>query len=169
MINNKNKYLALSIILMLLLSYYLAIDKTLLLRRESIRLEKQSEQYSNIPKKLNLLLQKNKYYDSVLDGMDFNDTSIQNNLIRTINQTAKSHDVKVMDFNQPHEYQIGETTEFTYSFNLNGNFIDILNVLYKIEEKGSFGNIVHLDFEKTRDYKTNKSSLNATALIQQVK
>lgn len=169
MIHTKNKYLGIGIILLLGLSYYAAIDKTLILREESVRLTNQSEQYNNIPKKLNLLLQKNKHYDSVLNGMDFNDTSIQNNLIRTINQTAKGNDVKVMDFNQPHEYKIGETTAYTYSFDLNGDFVDILKVIYKIEEKGSFGNIVHLDFEKTRDYKTNRSSLNATALIQQVK
>jgi hypothetical protein len=101
--------------------------------------------------------------------MDFNDTSIQNNLIRIINQEAKKNKVKVMDFNQPHLFQIGETNEYTYSFDLSGNFVDILKVANEIELKGNFGEIIHFNFEKKKDYKTSKSYLTTTILMQQVK
>ena len=86
MISKKNIQLLLGIGLLLVASYYLAIQKTLILKNQSDRLQSQSEQYRNIPNKLNLLRQKNVYFDSILTNMDFNDTSIQNNLIRIINQ-----------------------------------------------------------------------------------
>lgn len=169
MISKKNIQLLLGIGLLLVASYYLAIQKTLILKNQSDRLQSQSEQYRNIPNKLNLLRQKNVYFDSILTNMDFNDTSIQNNLIRIINQEAKKNKVKVMDFNQPHLFQIGETNEYTYSFDLSGNFVDILRVANEIELKGNFGEIIHLNFEKKKDYKTSKSFLTTTILMQQVK
>jgi hypothetical protein len=51
-INNKNKLLFLGIIALLIASYYLAINKTLLLRNESQRLGAQVEQFKDIPNKL---------------------------------------------------------------------------------------------------------------------
>tara|TARA_R110002074_G_scaffold5143_5_gene25263 strand:- start:3283 stop:3792 length:510 start_codon:yes stop_codon:yes gene_type:complete len=169
MISKKNIQLLLGIGLLLLASYYLAINKTLILKKESDKLQSQSEQFNNIPKRLNILKQKNIYFDSILNHLDFNDTSIQNSLIRLINQEAKKNQVKVMDFNQPHLFQIGETNEYTYSFDLSGNFVDILKVANEIELKGNFGEIIHLNFEKKKDYKTSKSYLTTSILMQQVK
>lgn len=168
-IDNKNKLLFLGIVAMLFASYYLAINKTMLLRKESHRLSEQVEQFKDIPNKLAILSQKNIYYDSILGEMDLVDTSIQNNLLRTINQEASKNNIKVMDFNQPHLYQVGENSLHTYSFKLDGNYTDILKVVHTIEQKGSFGEIVHVDFQKKKNYKTNKYSLAATVFVQQVK
>ena len=168
-IDTKNKLLFLGIAILLFTSYQLAINKTLWLRGEYQRLETQVEQFKDIPKKLSILGQKDRYYDSILGKIDLVDTSIQNNLLRTINQEANKNNIKVMDFNQPHLYQIGENSLYTYSFNLNGNYTDILKVIHTIEQKGNFGEIVHVNFEKKKNYKTNNYSLGATVLVQQVK
>lgn len=168
-IDTRNKLLFLGIIALLLASYYLAINKTLLLRNESQRLGDQVEQFKDIPNKLALLSQKDVYYDSILGKMDLVDTSIQNNLLRTINQEATKNNIKVMDFNQPHLYEMGENSLHTYSFNLNGNYTDILKVIHTIEQKGNFGEIVHIDFQKKKNYKSNKYNLGATIFVQQVK
>lgn len=168
-IDNRNKLLFLGIAILIFASYQLAINKTILLRKESQRLEVQVEQFKDIPNKLAILNQKDTYYDSILGNMDLVDTSIQNNLLRTINQEASKNNIKVMDFNQPHLYQMGENTLHTYSFNLNGNYTDILKVIHTIEQKGNFGEIVHVDFQKKKNYKTNLYNLGATVFVQQVK
>lgn len=168
-INNKNKLLFLGIIAMLFASYYLAINKTLLLRNEAQRLTVQVEQFKDIPNKLAILSQKDVHYDSILGKMDLVDTSVQNNLLRTINQEATKNNIKVMDFNQPHLYEMGENSLHTYSFKLDGNYTDILKVVHTIEQKGNFGEIVHMDFQKKKNYRTNKYSLGATVFVQQVK
>jgi len=168
-IDNKNKLLFLGIVLLLFASYYMAIDKTLMLRKESQHLGTQVEQFKDIPKRLSILGQKNSYYDSILGNMNLADTSIQNNLLRTINHEASKNNIKVMDFNQPHIYQIGDNTLYTYSFNLSGNYTDILKVVHTIEQKGNFGEIKHVDFQKKKNYRTNRYSLAATVFVQQVK
>lgn len=168
-IDNRNKLLFAAIVALLIASYYLAIDKTLLLKNEHSRIQEQVEQFKDIPQKLSLLHQKDRHYDSILGKMDFVDTSIQNNLLRTMNQEAGKSNVQVMDFNQPHIYQIGENYIHTYSFNLSGNYTNILKVIHTIEQKGNFGEIIHVDFEKKKNYRTNKFSLGATIFVQQVK
>ncbi len=168
-IDNRNKLLFLGIVILLFASYRLAVNKTILLINESQRLEAEVEQFKDIPNKLAILNQKDTYYDSILSKMDLVDTSIQNNLLRTINQEALKNTIKVMDFNQPHLYQMGENTLHTYSFNLNGNYTDILKVIHTIEQKGNFGEIVHIDFQKKKNYRTNKYNLGATVFVQQVK
>ncbi|MEO1010897.1 MAG: hypothetical protein AAFX53_06290 [Bacteroidota bacterium] len=168
-INTKNKLLFLGIVLLLFVSYKLAISKTFLLQSESKSLEAQVVQFQDMPKQLSLLNQKEQYYDSILRHMNLMDTSVQNNLLRILNKQAHKNKVKVMDFNKPHVLQIGENDYFTFSFDLNGNYTDILKVIHTIEQKGSFGEIVHTNFEKKKDYRTGKYSLGATVLIQQVK
>ena len=169
MINNKNKFLLLGVVILLIASYHLAFKKTFQMRTELKTLESQAELYNNIPHRLSILGQKNIYFDSILTKMDFNDTSIQNNLIRTINLEARKNNVKVMDFNQPHLFQNSTSTEYTYNFNLEGDFTDILKVLHEIELKGNFGDVIHLGFEKKKDYKTLKNHLSVNVLLQQLK
>ncbi|SNR63013.1 hypothetical protein SAMN04488009_2841 [Maribacter sedimenticola] len=166
MINKKNKLLLLSIGILLIASYYLAIKNTFQLKNEYSILKRKSEQFKNIPLKLGILNQKKVFYDSILDKMDLNDTSIQNNLIRTINQEAKKYSVKVMDLNPPHQFQLENTIEYTYSFDLDGNFTDILKILYELEKRGNFGEIIHLEFDKKKNYKTGSNHLNASVLLQ---
>lgn len=168
-IDKRNKMLFAGIAILFLASYQLAINKTILLGKESKRLGLEVEKFKDIPNKLSLLNQKNKHYDSILGKMDLVDTSIQNNLLRTINQEATKTNTKVMEFKQPHLYEVGENSLYTYSFNLNGNYKNILRVVHTIEQKGNFGEVVHVDFQKKKNYRTNTFSLGATVFVQQVK
>lgn len=168
-IDKRNKLLFGGIVVLLIASYQFAINKTVLLRSESQRLNLEVEKFKDIPNKLALLNQKNVYYDSILGKMDLVDTSIQNNLLRTINQEATKTNTKVMEFKQPHLYQVGENSLLTYSFTLNGDYKNILKVVHTIEQKGNFGEIVHVDFQKKKNYRSNKYSLGATVFVQQVK
>ncbi len=167
-ISGKNKLLGTGILTLLVLSYMLAIKKTISLKNESKQLEEQVTRFSDIPNKLMVLNQKNEYYDSILGSMDFNDTSLQNNLIRTITAEAQKNKVKVMDFNEPHIFPIEESVQHTYNFMLEGNFADILKVVHVLERKGNFGEVVHLDFEKKKDYRTNREYLSAKVMVQQL-
>lgn len=168
-LDKRNKLLLAGIAVLLIVSYQFAISKTIVLRKESKRLHTEVEKFKDIPHQLSLLNQKNTHYDSILGKMDLVDTSIQNNLLRTINQEATKTNTKVMEFKQPHLYQVGENSLHTYSFTLNGDYKNILKVVHTIEQKGNFGEIVHVDFQKKKNYRTNTYSLGATVFVQQVK
>lgn len=167
-INGKNKLLGTGILTLLVLSYMLAIKNTISLKTESKQLEEQVARFTDIPNRLTVLNQKNEYYDSVLGSMDFNDTSLQNNLIRIITMEAENNRVKVIDFNEPHTFPIEESVQYTYNFVLEGNYVDILKVVHVLEKKGNFGEVVHLDFEKKKDYRTNREYLSAKVMVQQL-
>ncbi|MEM9144204.1 MAG: hypothetical protein AAGA86_14535 [Bacteroidota bacterium] len=168
-INRNNKFLFLGILLLLFLSYTLAIDKTLALKVESQKLEAQLAPFKDMPKKRSLLHQKEKYYDSILEKMDLMDTSVQNNLLRILNEEAAKAGVKIMDFNQPHITQRGENELYTFRFHLGGNYVDLLKVIHTVEQKGNFGEIIHIDFEKKKNYRTGKYGLEAMVLVQQAR
>ncbi len=168
-INGKNKLLFLGIVLMLLASYRFAITNTLDARKESQRLEQQKDQVGNIPKTMAALRQKESYYDSILKKLDIGDTSVQNNLLRTINEEAKVRNVKVIDLNEPHVEIEDNNRRITYSFSLSGSYTGILKTIHTIERKGNFGEIVHMDFEKRKNHRTGRSSLEAIVFVQQVK
>jgi len=168
-LNYKNKVLFLGVALLLLSSYYLAIDKTLVLRQESQFLSNEVLRFTEVPRKLSDLQHRVMYYDSILTTMDLGNTSLQNNLLKSINREAEKNNTQVMDFNPPHSAVLSDHQLETYSFELKGAYTDILKVVHSIEQKGNFGEIIHIDFQKKKDYRTDTHSLNATVFVQSVK
>ena len=168
-INNKNKLLIAGIIFIAIISYKFAIAKTLGLRSELYKLRSEMVEMQDTPRRTQILALKNKVYDSILDQMDMGDNSLQNNLLRLINAEAKNNNVKVMDFNRPHISTVGANQYYTYGFNLNGSYTDILKIIHVVEQKGNFGNVAHMNFEKNKNYRTNTYSLGATVFVQHVK
>ncbi|MDC6390960.1 hypothetical protein PP182_19900 [Maribacter sp. PR1] len=168
-LDKRNKLLLGGILLLLVASYYLAIDKTFAVRRQYIDLSQEVGQFSNLPQKLGMLEQQEVYYDSILTSMDIKDTSFQNTLLKALNQEAEKLEVKVMDFNRPHTYLEGDTQYETYQFALRGSFSHILKVLYTLERKGNYGELVHVNFEKKKDYRSQKEYLEAKVFMLSVK
>ncbi len=167
-LDNRNKLLIVGCLVLLFATYKLALSKTVAIREEYGNLKSKSIQAQDIPEQLALLAQKERYYDSIMQQMDIGDTSIQNNLLRTINEQAKIRNVKVMDFNPPHSHTFPDHKLLTHSIVLNGSYTDILQVVYVLERKGSFGDIVHMDFEKKKDHRKRKLFLEATIFVQHV-
>jgi len=165
-LDKRNKALIAGCVLLSIMAYKLAISKTWQARREYKDLRTKSLATGNLPQQLALLSQKKQYYDSVMAQMDLGDTSVQNNLLRAVNEEAQKRQVKVMDFDPPHVHASGEHDLLTHSFVLNGNYTDILQVVHHLESKGNFGEVVHLDFEKKRDYSKRKPFLEAVVFVQ---
>ncbi|NAS12384.1 hypothetical protein [Poritiphilus flavus] len=165
----KIKLLFGGLVLVLLLCYQFAIKNTLVLKDKYDQLSTGVSSLEDTPRQLSLLQQKSAYYDSILGGMDLGNTSVQNNLLRKLQQESAMQNVQVMDFNPPHSF-INETNELlTYSFDLKGSYNGMLLSLYSLEQKGNFGQIIHLDFEKKRNYRTKKQALTASVLLQRIK
>lgn len=152
----------------LLVSYRFAIRNTLELRHQYHQVSSQAVSVKDMPSRLALLKQKERYYDSVLAQMDLGDTSLQNNLLRVLNQESSKNDLKIIDFNQPHVFKTETNSLYTYSFGLNGGFSNILKAIHMLEQNRKFGGVVHIDFIKKKNYRTNKSYLEAKVLLQQV-
>jgi hypothetical protein len=162
----KNIGLILGFIIVLILSYQLAISKTFNLKKEYNDLKHQETLFENTPKQLSLLRQKEKYYDSLLTKYQLNGSSIQNNLLKTINTFAELNNLKVSGFLEPHVLKQNDLIIKTYQFTLEGNFNAILKLTYKLEQQTKFGEIINLHFEKKKNFRTGKYYLKAFVLLK---
>lgn len=166
----KKKHIALLalLLLVLLLSYKLAIAKTLAMRNEYLSLKREQQQFENASQQLSLLHKKERALDSVLQSLNLSNTSMENRLLHLVNREAEKHAVKVIDFNPPHSFEANGTAFITFTVVFRGSFTAIVKTLYAIEVQSHFGEIVHINFEKQKNYRTSKNFLEAEVFIQKL-
>jgi hypothetical protein len=162
----KNIGLILGFVIVLILSYQLAISKTIDLKKEYNELKHQETLFKNTPKQLSLLRQKEKYYDSLLTKYQLNGSSLHNNLLKTINSFAQTNNLKVSGFLEPHVLNQNDLTIKTYQFTLQGDFNAILKLTHILEQQTKFGEIINLHFEKKKNFRTGKYFLQAFVLLK---
>ena len=161
----KNILLVAGFIIILILSYQLAIINTLNLKKEYNELKKEEVLFKNTPQQLSLLKQKQKYYDSLLTKYQIQGGSIQNNLLKTINSFSNNK-LKVVSFLEPHKSKNNDLTIKTYQFTIEGDYNSILELIHHLEQKTKFGEILNLHFEKKQNFKTGKHYLQASMLLK---
>ena len=165
---NKTKIilLLLGFLLTLTLCYQLAFSKTIALKTSYNTLKNQEVLFENTPKQLSLLKQKQRFYDSLLTKYQLHGSSVQNNLLKTINSLANSTNLKVIQFLEPHIITKNELIINTYQFTLEGNYNAILQLIHKLEQETKFGEIINLHFEKKKNFRTGKYYLQAHLLLK---
>ena len=163
---SKNILLIIGFFLGLLICYHLAICKTVSLKKEYASLQRQKLLFENTPKQLSILKQKQKYYDSTLIANELDGSSIQNNLLKTINSFSNQDNLKVLSFLEPHAYTQNNLTIKTYEFIVQGSYNTIIALVHKLEQETRFGEVINLHFEKETNFRTNKRFLKAAILIQ---
>lgn len=162
----KNIVLVIGFILALFICFQLAISNTLEQKNQYETLKLESKVFENSPKQLSILKQKETYYNSLLEKYQLDGSSLQNNLLKTINAFAEQNGIKVISFLEPHITQRNELEIKTYQFVLEGNYSSINKLVYKLEQDTKFGEIINLHFEKKKNYKTGKSYLQASVLLK---
>lgn len=162
----KNIMLVIGFLLGLLICYNFAVSKTVSLKKEYTSLQQQELLFENTPKQLSLLKQKQKHYDSILKANKLDGSSIQNNLLKTINFFANQNNLNVLDFVEPHSYKQNDLVVKSYAFTVEGSYNSIITLVYKLEQETRFGEVINLHFEKKTNFRTHKRFLEATVLIQ---
>ncbi len=138
----------LAIPVILILCYFIGIKKTFEVLEEHDRLQIQSAQLNEIPLGYRKLVIKENQLDSILKRLDIIDSSIDNNIVRALNRTAKTNNVEVLEYNSPHKIEQGNGIMATYNFTLSGDFNGILKTIYSLEQQHNFGQIIHCQFTK---------------------
>ncbi|TCK68068.1 hypothetical protein DFQ05_1853 [Winogradskyella wandonensis] len=162
----KNIALVVGFFLALIICYQFALSNTLEQRKRYNALQLESKVFENSPKQLSILNQKETYYDSLLEEYQLDDSSLQNNLLKTINTFAEENHIKVINFLEPHISQKNELTIKTYQFVLEGDYNSINKLIFKLELDTKFGEIINLHFEKKKNFKTGRFYLQAKVLLR---
>jgi len=162
----KNRLLVGGFIILIFLCYKFAFANTLALKSEYATLTKEQKIFENTPKQIALLKKKEQYYDSLLTKYKIGGTSLQNNLLNTVTTFAKANDLKVVDFLEPHIFSEKSLTINSYSFTVEGHFNTILQLIYTLEQRTKYGEVISVSYEKKKNYRTGKSYLQAKIVLQ---
>lgn len=162
----KNILLVAGFVLALVICYKLAISKSIEQKQQYNTLKQQELLFKNAPKKLSLLKQKEVYYDSLLTKYQLDGSSVQNNLLKTLNTFADSNDIKVISFLEPHIIIENDLTVKTYEFILEGDYNSINKLIYQLEQKTKFGEVINLHFKKKKNYRSGRDYLQAKVLLR---
>lgn len=152
----------------LYLVWHFSIKQTFELKNEINHIEKTMINSKSLINKKVLLQQKNKYFDSILNKFNIKGKSIQNNLLNFINNYCSVTNLKIISFKEPHNYSESNISYNTYRFIVQGGFNEILQLVNRIEQTKKFGSVIHLNFQKKKNYKTGKYFLNADILLQRI-
>lgn len=168
----KNKYLFFISLFLLGLSYFFSFRKTFAVKKHYLLLKQQEVVLNNTPKKLKALKQKVKDYDQFLEAYNLSnkDNSIAS-FLETAYRIAALNKILIQEFKEPHVYINKETQSkvTTYIFHFKGDYKGIIETIYTLEQKHTFGNITHFGFYKKKNYSTGKFNLFAEVHIQRLK
>ena len=165
----KNIALLLGFVLFLWLAHQLSFSKTIKLKKQYASLTKDALLFKNSSQKLSRLQQESRYYDSILKSKHIaTDRSFQNNLLSTINSFADSTNIKVVSFQHPHVFEQDDAEILTYSFTLQGSFIEVIQLIYQLEQRFKLGKVISVNYLKKRDYRKRSDYLECTILLRRI-
>lgn len=165
--NKKNILAVIGLLVLLWLCYQLAFKKTWDTYQQKKELESQAQFFRDMPKQLAVLKQKERYYDSLLKEYNLNRGSLQNNLLHTLNTYAEDYQISIIEFKDPHIFNDEkEIMTYTYQFKLQGEYNDLIQLVYQLEQGSKYGELVHVSFLKKKNYRTQKNELTAQVLLQ---
>lgn len=162
----KNILLIIGFFIVVMIAYKYAIANTLQLKSEYKTLQQEALVFDNMPVQLSSLKQREHYYDSLLTKYQLGESSMQNSMLNAINTYASVHQLKVIDFKEPHRIQQNDLTVNTYQFTLEGGYNAILLLIYQLEQHTKFGEVINLNFKKQKNFKTGKYYLQASVLLK---
>jgi len=167
---NKNILLVIGLLLGILIAYQYSFSKTFRINKEVTKLENQKEKYQSAPAQLAALTNKEKQLDDILKKNNVEGNSLQNNILKVLNTLSEDTAFTIITFEEPHRY-LDETTQKTttsYNFTLQGDYKSLIEVIYALEQKYSFGNIINVHFEKKKNFRTGKNFLQCRVMLQRI-
>ncbi|WP_299181202.1 hypothetical protein [uncultured Aquimarina sp.] len=167
---NKNISLIIGLLLVLFVAYRYGFAKTFAIHQKVSKLENQKEIYESAPTQLAALANKERQLDEILKNNNVEGNSLQNNILKILNTLSENSNFKIISFEKPHMYLDAgsQKTTTTYNFTLQGDYKSLINVVYGLEQNYSFGNIIGVNFQKKKNFRTGNRFLQCQILLQRV-
>ncbi|WP_010518704.1 hypothetical protein [Croceivirga radicis] len=168
-LDKKNIILISGYIVLLIISYQVAIKKTIETYRQHKELDKDYNKHKTLPKKINSILQEKENLELQRNKLKISQNLSRNGLIEYLSRETEINDIKIISFNEPHTSIENNQTIFSFTFELKGSFLAMLKLLNKLENSGAYGTISHLQFETKRNFDQNKNELTVKTIVQQIR
>jgi len=165
-IKDKNKILVGGFVGVLLIGYFFSITDTLSLKENYKRLKSEEHIFENLPQRVATLNKKENYYDSLMVHYQIAEASLQNSLLKSVENYALDNELKIVTIEQPHILVKDQRKISSYAFAVSGNFRNILGLNYHLEQKSKFGKVSNVHFEKKINHKTKRATLEGRFILQ---
>ncbi len=168
-LKQKNIILSLGFFALIWIAYFFSFSETIQAFRHYKKLKQQDMTYTLASQNLNNLKQQITYYNSLLNKYQISSNgSYQNNLLNTINEYSKMHDLKITNFRDPFRIQLKNSViQETQVFTIESDFKSIVNLIYMLEQYYNFGRVISVNFEKKK-YRQNHEYLQCEIYLQRM-
>ncbi len=166
---NKNRVLLALSVALLYLVYKLAIIKTVGVYNDYSYLRTQLVLAQHIDKKSEEMAAKLNAVESIFKGSMTNGNNSQEKILETVSVYCKDKPVLLKEFPRSlMKENNGYLIELNY-FTVQGNYTDLLNLVYAMEQKVKTGKVASVNFQLKENPKSHIKELTATIYIQNIK
>jgi len=169
-LNNKNKSIILVIgfFIFLIITYNIALKQTVNVWDQYISLQKDLMQANYAPSERIILKKEIIQIDSVIGNTQRLATS-QELILNELVNYCKTNQLKVREFPKTHSINDGDFEIETNTVTVEGNFIELLKLLYAFEHKRFAGKLASAKFQLNEDISSHRKYLTLTFYIQNFK
>lgn len=149
--------------------YNVAISDTMYLAIENNTLESQVIENINAPKQIQAIKQKLLKIEQLIGNKNQEETNVHQLLLESITQYNQKKALVLQDFPQPFISSNNEYVTKTAKVTVEGDFINLLKLVYFLEQNYQIGKVVSVNFETTKELYKRKRELRSTIYIQDIK
>lgn len=157
------------IILLLLLSYNLAIKKTIVLYSDCQEMNIKLDKIGEAPKKINTLKEKIAQYDELISKGDTSGNDLRQTLLEKTGDFCALNNITLKEFPASVSSKKNDYLIETNTIVLEGAFAGIVKFIYLLEQKTKIGKVVSVDFTSKFDLSAKKNKLLGKIYIQNIK
>lgn len=161
-------YLVTGVILIILLGYNLALKKTFNLKSECVQIEKNIAELKDAPAQLVALKKKLNSIDRSVHLAFNKKQTIQDYLLEQIADYCSSNNILIREYPKPHQYNKDDYAIETSHIVLEGSYINLLKLLYHIEQKYRLGKVSSAKFYTVINENTKVLELILELYIQNI-
>ena len=150
--------------------YQSVLSKTIDLYKQNRALSVTLKAASDAPAKFQLLRKKLSSLDNVIQSRQLDSSqSVHDFLISVLSKYCKENNTILKSFPETSTFTQGNFEIQTNSFTVQGSFVNLLQLVYLLEQKHRTGKLSSVNFQSAKDMDSQKVVLTATVYLQTVK
>lgn len=165
----KNKILLVGALLLLIVCYIFAIGETVNLYGNNSKTTQKLESLKNAPQQIAGLNKRLNFLNSRVKQYVREDDFEQDDILVSVSDFCKRNRLKIIEFPKSTLKQKDDIVIETFNFTVEGNFTNLVKLIYDIEVVQKIGRVASLDFETQVDRRTKVKRLTVNIFLQNLR
>jgi len=166
---NKYKFLIAGILILFIISYQLAIKKTILLYSDCTELQLKLKTIDEAPESILKTKNKIKQVDGMISSGDSSGTNFREMLLEKAGDFCQENNISIKEFPASIEESKNDYNIETNVIVLEGSFQNLLKFTYNVEQKYKIGKVASVNFASKYDITAKKNKLTEKIYVQNIK